>query len=327
MTAFRGLFVKKDATRGTTAVEARKSLAGIFHKTAAGAPRPGLLTSVNVAGTSGWAYSVPAVQWVLSRGAVDGAVLAGNDGTVNVATSAAPATGSRIDIIYVLHRDVDNADADSESVIGVAQGAASGTPVAPTLPAGAMEIARATVAAGNANTLAATITQTAPITGLAGADLVVSFGQAQFATRIPSPVAGMRVFSTAENSLYVRVGTAWQVLWSDTGVITDPAGIFAPASGFTVSSLAARRRDAQVSIDITIEGAMNAIAGAQTSVGSFQSGWLPVGNVTAGAMFASSGFQNGIATLATNGALQVWKETAGARGQVRTSLRYTVPNV
>lgn len=217
MGVFRGLFTRPDATRGTSPVEARKSLAGMFSRRADGSPRQGLLTPLTVAGTSGWAYSVPAASWVTSRGAVDGVVLSGNDGTVQVATDPAPATGSRIDIIYVLNRDVDNADTDSEAIVGVAVGAASGTPVAPSIPAGAMEIARATVLSTNANTSQATIQQTAPMTGLAGADIVVPFGLSSFAARIPDPVTGMKVFSTAENTLYVRVGGAWRRLWRDTG--------------------------------------------------------------------------------------------------------------
>lgn len=209
MTAFRGLFVRKDSTRGTTPIEARRALAGLLHRTSSGAPRQGLLSPVQVVGTGGWAYSVPAAWWVTSRGLADGVVLAGSDGVVSVPTDPAPASGSRIDVIYVLHRDVDRADANSESIIAVAVGVASGTPTAPTIPAGAMEIARATVASTNANTLAATITQTAPYTGLAGAEIVVPFGQGEFAARIPSPPDGLRVHSLAENAVYVRSGGAW----------------------------------------------------------------------------------------------------------------------
>lgn len=213
MATFRGLFVRKDSTAGTGPADARKALAGLIHRLGSGAPRQGLLSPVQVVGTTGWAYSVPAAWWVTSRGLADGVVLAGSDGVVTVPTDPAPATGSRIDVIYVLHRDVDQADPDSASVVDVARGVASGTPVAPSIPAGAMEIARATVASTHANTLAATISQTAPYTGLAGADIVVPFALAEFAARIPSPPDGLRVYSLAENAVYVRSGGAWRVLW------------------------------------------------------------------------------------------------------------------
>ena len=218
MTAFRGLFVRKDSTRGTTPAEARRALAGLLHRTSSGAPRQGLLSPVQVVGTTGWAYSVPAAWWVTSRGLADGVVLAGSDGVVSVPTDPAPASGSRIDIIYVLHRDVDLADANSESIIAVAVGVASGTPTAPTIPAGAMEIARATVASTNANTLAATITQTATYTGLAGADIIVegSAGAAPHTaldTLVPSAAEGQRVYSVADSSLYTRRSGAWARMW------------------------------------------------------------------------------------------------------------------
>ncbi|GAB6938367.1 hypothetical protein ACQP60_04155 [Isoptericola variabilis] len=209
MSLFRGLFVRPDATRGTTPVEARKSLAGMFHRLAAGGPRAGLLAPAQVVGTAGWTYSVPAVPMLLARGAADGVVLAGNDGALPVPTDPAPATGSRIDIVYAIHHDVDQADVDSAMVVAVAIGIPSGTPVAPSIPAGAMELARATVPSTASNTLGATISQTAPYTGLAGADIVAPFGLSAFATRIPDPPDGLRVYSTTEAVTYVRSGGTW----------------------------------------------------------------------------------------------------------------------
>ncbi|MBZ2197283.1 hypothetical protein [Occultella gossypii] len=158
MAIFRGLFVRKDATRGTTPNEARKALAGLFDAF-------GVLVPGSVTGTAGWAYLVSSVTVAASRQPSDGAVLYGNYGAVTVGTNGvgdtippAPGTGSRIDIIYALHRDVDNADADSEAIIAVASGTASGSPVAPSIPTGGVELARATVAAGATNTAHANVT-------------------------------------------------------------------------------------------------------------------------------------------------------------------------
>jgi len=218
MSTFRGLFVRKDSTGvGTGPVDARKALAGLVQRLSSGAPRQGLLSPVQVVGTTGWAYSVPAAWWVTSRGLSDGVVLAGSDGVVSVATDPAPATGARIDVIYVLHRDVDQADPDSESVVSVAIGLASGSPVAPAIPTGAMEIARATVSSGNANTAAATISQTATYSGIAGADIVVpgSAGPSPFAaldTLVPAAPNGSRVLSLADGVSFVRAGGAWRTL-------------------------------------------------------------------------------------------------------------------
>ncbi|WP_407316620.1 hypothetical protein UQW22_09845 [Isoptericola halotolerans] len=210
MTEYRGLFVRPDASQGTTPVEARKSLAGMFSQLADGSPRAGLLAPAQVTGTGGWAYSVPAFAVVLSRGSSDGVVLTGNDGTISVPTDPAPASGSRVDVVYVLHRDVDNGDPDSGVEVGVAIGDVSGTPSAPSIPTGALALAGAIVSASDLSTFDSQIEQTSTYTSVAGGDLHVPFALAEFSTRIPDPVDGMRVWSDADGILYVRVGGAWE---------------------------------------------------------------------------------------------------------------------
>lgn len=156
MALTRGIGIRKDATRGTTPIETRKALEGLL-------PSAGVLDGMTVSGQTDWSYSIAAGHFVTKRGGGDGSVPAANDAALLVSTNPAPGTGSRIDIIYVKHNDVDAADPTSELVAGVAQGVASGTPVAPSLPTGALELARKTVAAGDANTSAgAAISQTAP---------------------------------------------------------------------------------------------------------------------------------------------------------------------
>lgn len=225
MSLFRGLFVRPDSTRGTTPVEARKALAGMFQRLPDGSPRPGLLAPAQIVGTAGWAYSVPAVPMLLARGTADGVVLAGNDGTLSVTTDPAPATGSRIDIVYAIHHDVDNADGDSEMVVDVEIGDPSGTPVAPSIPAGAMELARATVPSTAANTLGATISQTAPIAAVLGADFQVP--NVASLARIVNPVAGMRAVVAADGSVRTNVdGTTsgWVPIRPDTAIAGRRSG-------------------------------------------------------------------------------------------------------
>src|SRR5699024_9530243 len=154
MTFTRGLFIHPDATRGTTALESRQSLAGLI-------PGAGVLDGLTVSGTASWQYSVAAGHVATSRGIdTDGVVLFANDAPVLVDCSPAPGTGSRIDIIYAKHNDATtpNADPDSEAFAAVAEGVASGTPVAPEIPDGAVELARATVGAGATNTDHANVT-------------------------------------------------------------------------------------------------------------------------------------------------------------------------
>lgn len=109
---------------------------------------PGPASDAIVTGTAGMSFNVAAFNGAVNRSATVGPYLLANDGTVNVTTTAAPGSGSRIDIIYAQAKDVEQGDADSDPVIGVVQGAASGSPVAPSLPTGAVELARATIQAG-----------------------------------------------------------------------------------------------------------------------------------------------------------------------------------
>lgn len=167
MTAYRsiGAGLDDDGT-GTEPLDIRKDLKGIF--TGAGV-LPGS-SSPLVQGTSGFNYQVNAAAWVTSRGASDGYHLWGNDGAVLVSTSVAPGGGlSRIDIIYALHpSNGESGDTDSIPVIGVVQGTAASSPVAPSLPTGALELARNTMASTATSTASTgnTITQTAAASSL-----------------------------------------------------------------------------------------------------------------------------------------------------------------
>lgn len=169
MALFRSMGARKDATRGTTALEVRKGLASLF-------TGPGVLpgaTSPLVVGSGAWAYQVRASGLVTTRGSADGAHLFGNDGTTAVATTPAPGAGlSRIDIIWVRHPSAgDNSDTTSEPEFGVTQGAPASVPLAPAIPAGALELARNTMTSAATSTTSAgnTISQTAPRAGVRGA--------------------------------------------------------------------------------------------------------------------------------------------------------------
>ncbi|HEY9250447.1 MAG TPA: hypothetical protein VIO38_15010 [Rariglobus sp.] len=152
MTLFRGPGVRKDATRGTDAGEHRKAWGNVFP--AAGVVYGGTVTGTN--DTAPMTYSLAAAGFALP-GHGGGMIPAGNDGPITVSTTPAPATGERIDIVWVKHNDVD-IDPNSDVVIGCTQGVASGSAVAPTIPVRALELARATVKAGATSTLHANVT-------------------------------------------------------------------------------------------------------------------------------------------------------------------------
>ena len=185
MSLFRGLGFRKDATRGTTPIEVRKSLAGLFSATGVmpGGPSP-LLT-----GNADWTYTVHGPAWfVATRGPSDGVALYGNDGDTIIGTTGvgstvpiAPGAGlSRIDIAWTRHQSAgENGDPAttvalaSEPLFGVASGtAASSSPVAPVIPAGAIELGRNTMTSAATSTASAgnTITQSAPVAALRGTE-------------------------------------------------------------------------------------------------------------------------------------------------------------
>lgn len=175
MALWRSKGAGEDATRGTAPIEVRKSDALLV--TGAGV-LPGS-TSPLVTGTAGWAYQVGAAGFVTSRGTSDGVHLFGNDGAVTVGTTGAgstvpvaPGAGlSRIDIVWVRHPAAgENSDTTSEPVFGVTSGTAASSPVAPTIPTGALELARNTMTSAATTTASAgnSIAQTAAVTRLKG---------------------------------------------------------------------------------------------------------------------------------------------------------------
>ena len=175
MALWRSKGARKDAVRGTAPIEVRKSDALLV--TGVGV-LPGAASPL-VTGTSGWAYQVGAAGFATSRGPSDGVHLFGNDGPVTVgATGAgstvpvAPGAGlSRIDIIWVRHPAAgENADTTSEPVFGVSSGTAASSPVAPTIPAGALELGRNTMTSAATSTASGgnSITQSAPAALLRG---------------------------------------------------------------------------------------------------------------------------------------------------------------
>lgn len=169
MTLFRsiGAALEDDFT-GTEPLDVRKDLAGLVSGAGVlpGGPAP------LVEGSAGWAYTVHAAHWATSRGASDGVHVWGNDGDITVGTSGvggtvgvAPGPGlSRIDVIYALHpSNNENADTTSEPTVAVASGTAASTPIAPSIPTGALELGRNTMTSTATTTASAgnTITQSA----------------------------------------------------------------------------------------------------------------------------------------------------------------------
>lgn len=198
----------------TTPLEHKIAQAGGVVKTTAGAIRPGLFWAGNptiVTGTAGMAYAVAIFTCASTRGVTTGALLWANDGTVNVSTTAAPGSNSRIDIIYAWHREFALDGVNSDPVIGVVQGTSAAIPTAPSLAAfpGAIELARATVSAGATATNGGSvvITQTAPFTASSGGTVFFrTLAEMNAATNLP---LGTNCYVIAEKTAHSFDGALW----------------------------------------------------------------------------------------------------------------------
>lgn len=218
MTAIKGLGTYGNAAGVVTPLDHKIAQAGALVKTTTPLKvRAGVFfqgTENLVTGTAGMAYSVAAYLIATQRSAGAGVVLGGNDGALSVATTAAPGSNSRIDIIYHWHREFSLDGTDSNPVIGVVQGTPAASPVAPSLAAfpGAVEIARATVAAGATATNGAgvTITNTCPFTTTDGGVVVVRTTTERDA--FTDAVEGQLVFCRSNKITYRWDGSAWK-LW------------------------------------------------------------------------------------------------------------------
>lgn len=180
MTATHGEGPYGNAVGVTTPIEHKMAQVTEFVKTTTkNVIRPGVLyngdTSL-VAGTAGMSYDVDAFSIVTQRSATSGVVKWANDGTLNVATTAAPGSNSRYDVVYAWHREYALDGVDSNPVIGVVQGTAAPSPEVPPLAAfpGAVELARILIPAGVvATNSGTTFTQTAPFTTTDGGRIPV----------------------------------------------------------------------------------------------------------------------------------------------------------
>lgn len=217
MALFRSMGARKDAVRGTTPLEVRKGLANLF-------TGPGVLpgaTSPLVVGTGSWAYQVRAAGFVTTRGTADGTHFFGNDGATNVATTVKPGAGlSRIDIIWVRHPSAtENGETTSEPEFGVTQGTPASVPVAPTIPIGALELARNTMTSAATSTASAgnTITQTAARAGLRGTVSRIGMARLSVDSGSVTTEAAVQICAATTVSGNVRLTVSGQILGTAAG--------------------------------------------------------------------------------------------------------------
>lgn len=236
MTLTRG-FVRNGAT---TPLDARlMDMAGLVCNTD-GSPRTGVLGGANtsiVATTGTMNVTIAAAEFAVSKGKADGVVLFTNDGSINVLVAAAPASNSRIDVIWVKHNDNTTGDGDSLPTAGVTTGTAAASPTKPAIPTGALELATLRIYAGTTATNggANVLTNTYQMTSSRGG--VVPFRTKTDLDLWTTAVAGQLALDLATGIYYRRSGGAWALLNVPFKMASGRAAI--AATGVTVVNLPA----------------------------------------------------------------------------------------
>lgn len=189
-------------------MDARRDMSGLFvcDKTTM-MPIAGILdrSQDNLVTGNGGSMSVTVHPFnaVLNR---YGALLIQNDGDVKVPLTAAPSANSRIDVVYVKQNEARSPMSDSSDVpsFGVVKGVAAATPVAPSVPVGALALAQVLIPAGVSNTAASgvAITQTYIGAALKGDMLrVQTSAQRDAMTMVPE---GTLLHNVADDCDYLR---------------------------------------------------------------------------------------------------------------------------
>lgn len=292
MPTFRNPFTRKDPTRGSTPVDGRLAMAGLVTPAGDVAVTPGVISGLTVSGRSTapvWAYSVAGGHAVTTRGATDGASLTGLDGATDTPTvSAAPATGSRWDLVWIRQRDVDNGDPDSDAALGVTSGTASGSPSKPygSVPAGALVLAEAQVSAGASATSDALVTITQVAARVAARGGIVPAGTTARRDLLAAGAStSSPVYADVAGAIYRGDGVAWQAVY-----LPPLDATFALDTGLWNAGTAATltRRGLYWSLTVGF---------VQKATGTISGGWTTAGTVPAEARVAAGGIFGGAAVI------------------------------
>lgn len=189
---------------------------------AAGDPRLGVLdpdpSTPIVTGTTSMAYLVKTrVGFVTQRQDDGGVELVANNAVTSVATTAAPGSNSRIDVIWIKCQfDVYGDSGLYAPTFGVTQGTADASPDVPSIPAGATALAQAEVTSTDTTTETVVITQVAPFTAMAGGVVPVR-NATELAAWEPAP--GAHAYRLDVDWEYIRTSDGWESVKPEVRVI------------------------------------------------------------------------------------------------------------
>lgn len=242
---------------GQPLTDTRRTTAGLVVRNADGTPRAGVFpshTGALVTGRASMGYDVAPFLAATSR-INTGVELIANDAVTIVPTIAAPASNSRIDVIWVRSQFMQHADTNNDVVFGVTQGTAAAIPSKPSIPPGALELATAEILSTTTTTATAVITQTYQCTAAAGG-VVLARSNAERDAWSAADGSVVRVIGSGVE--FRRSGTEWlsapgahaeftgtvtvndgglaslPVMAVDSSKTTDSSFVTSVAGGFTV---------------------------------------------------------------------------------------------
>jgi len=239
----------KDAL--TDADDTRYLFSGLVVCNEDGSPRGGVLSPVGVnlvTSSATMNVSVARFQGAAVRDA--GIVLLANDGAVNVTLDAAPSANSRIDVIYAKQNDASGTvtapDGNDTAVLTFVKGTAGASPVKPSLPVGALELATVLLpsTATATNSAGVVITQTADFSAATGG--VVSFRTKVDLDLWTTAITETQAVVLADGIGYTKKASAWVlaqpriVLTSGVTGTSGTGSVGSPPSGY-VSQIRAGR--------------------------------------------------------------------------------------
>ena len=161
-----------------------------------------------------------------------GALLIQNDGDVKVPLNAAPSANSRIDVVYVMQHETRPPMSDDSDfpVFGVAIGVAAATPVAPSVPSGALALAQVLLPAGVSNTSASGVVITQTYIGAAMKGDMLRVWTSEQRDALTGAPEGALLHNVADDCDYVRKGgkwRGWNMPWRDIHLNTNQAHMWA----------------------------------------------------------------------------------------------------
>ena len=271
-------------------VDLRKGLAGLIVRDTVGNPRAGVFprhTNALVTARSDMALDVAAFEGVSVRGG--GPLFMANDGVArSPALAAAPASNSRIDVLYFKQNEsvTPYADANNLPIFGVVTGAAAASPTKPSIAgiAGATELATITIpsTATATNSSGVVITNTFQYTAATGGILLVRSS----ATYPTSTYYGQQVDDMALGYTLRWSGSAWQAALGDTGWVAVTLGTgWSNESG---NSVMVRRKNG-----IVYTRGRASTTGATANAFTYPTGMLP--DLTGGTAFPADA--NGVTNV------------------------------